>query len=163
MIEQEGSGLDRLRSLAAEGTTDRRRFLIRALELGVSAASAYALLGPLADGEARASPTPAQLEDLGRRLAEHPAGKVVSPEATGSEADGPQGVRNRIDRLRARHAAERSAGGPPQATPPEARRTRLQLAQDWDNWNDWNNWDNWDNWNNWDNWQDWNNWGNSSD
>lgn len=138
----------KLRSLLGETGIDRRRFLRGAVELGISIAAVYELIGT--EG-ARASVNAQQnLDALDRRLAERPTGKVVAPQ---SQQSG-ESVEERIRSLRQRYAGEQVSG--PRGTP-KAR----QLAQDdWNNWNDWNNWDNWDNWNNWDNWQ---NWGNGSD
>ena len=146
-MQRDKSGdLDKLRGLLGEPGMDRRRFLRHAVELGISVALAYELIGA---ESAQASVNARQnLDGLDRRLAERPTGKVIAPQSqqSGEMAD------ERIRKLRQRYAGEVSASKPGGATKPQ------QLAQDdWNNWNDWNNWDNWDNWNNWDNWANWGN------
>ena len=152
-------GLDELRDLLGERSLNRRAFILRALDLGLSVAAAYALLGEAAPAKAAVTPS-SDLAALDQQLAGHPSGKVVSPQ------DEPAaGVRERIERLRERYAGDQPGADPkadsaPSATPDDSRPLRSQLAQDWDNWNNWSNWDNWDNWSNWDNWNNWDNWDN---
>jgi len=150
-MQRDKSGdLDKLRDLLGEAGMDRRRFLRRAVELGLSVALAYELIGT---ESAQASVNAQQnLDGLDRRLAERPTGKVIAPQ---SQQSGEM-VDERIRKLRQRYAGEQAAASKPGG----ASKPRQMAQDDWSNWNDWNNWDNWDNWNNWDNWQDWANWGN---
>jgi hypothetical protein len=156
--------LDVLRGIFAESRGDRRSFLLRVLGLGISIPAAYAALGLLGNDDDAVAARKAELETLERKLAAHPGGKVVAPEAgpgdaaDASGADEP-GVAPRIERLRRRYAAEREAPSPGQLSgrlsSGKARPAGPQLSQE-----DWGNWNNWENWNNWDNWQNWDNWGN---
>ena len=161
MTRDSSHGLDKLRGLLGTPRVDRRAFVLRALELGVSAAAAYALLGEMGRGDASAALPSADPAALDRELASHPTGKVLSPQEAEPDEAQPGTVQERVERLRRNYAADRPADGAPQSTPADRPPPRTQEAQeDWGNWNNWDNWDNWSNWNNWDNWSNWDNWGN---
>jgi len=154
-------GLAKLRGLLRTPRVDRRAFVLRALELGVSAAAAYTLLGEIVRDNAAASLPSADTGALDRELAAHPTGKVLSPQEAGQDEADPGTVQERIERLRQSYGADRPADGGSRSAPGDRPPPRTQLAQeDWGNWNNWDNWQNWDNWNNWDNWSNWDNWGN---
>lgn len=152
MGRDDSGKLDNLRHILAEGRLDRRGFLRRSLELGVSIAVAYELLGAATIRPAAAATVADQnLEALDRQLSARTAGKVVAPQYT----EGHEGVETRIERLRRKYAGDGLAGASGKDN------GGLRIAQD--DWNNWDNWNDWNNWQDWSNWQDWNNWGNGGD
>lgn len=117
--------LESLRRLLQQPGMDRRGFVLRAIELGVSVAVAYTLLGEAGKASAAA-------EELDRKLEANPSGRFVSSKQSALEQQ-PMSVEGRVERLRSRAAAERASSG----------RSPMQVAQE-----DFTNFENFDNWDN---------------
>ncbi|NQV99823.1 MAG: hypothetical protein HQ483_09005 [Rhodospirillales bacterium] len=151
--------LSDLKAKVDAGELTRRNFLHAALQLGVSAAAAYAVLGDAVAGATAPgnADTASKTELLRRSLRDNPEGRIVSLDAqtepAAASADDAADLKNRIARLRDHYQQTGPHPGP-------ADRDNLQAWVAWDN--DWEKWGNFENWGNWDNtWGNWGNWGNT--